>query len=318
MKKVFVAIMAIVFAGSVFTSCKPYQEEKYVDIKPNETAFLIPMEKGTKEDQSKLKSEEYLEQHKVAAKRVYTPTIWHQTGRGWWAGEWIPSVIVIKVDRAPITREWTGAENTGTSNKREEISVESSNSIGFSIGITSTASIPEEDAAKFLYYYNGKTLEEVMDNNVRSFIQDILTREFGNRELTQCQKQRKDVFDVMREAVIKHFSSRGIRIDNIGAAGEFTYLNSEIQTAINTEFVAEKKRDAANNEVLAAQKYSQAAEAIKAQKNLDADIRIKDALAQAIEDGKLTWPSTLSIVVGGQSTQIPSLIDLYGLKNMNK
>ena len=102
MKKLSFAILIIALA----TGCnrRPYQEEKYIDINPNETAFVIPLEQGTKGDQKQLKSIEYLEQKKVATKRIYTPTMWHQTGRYENDGEWIPSVVVIKVDRSPVTR----------------------------------------------------------------------------------------------------------------------------------------------------------------------------------------------------------------------
>ncbi len=309
MKKFSLAILVIALA----TACnrKPYQEEKYVDINPNETAFVIPLEQGTKADQKQLKSIEYLEEKKVASKRIYTPTIWHQTGRYENEGEWIPSVIVIKVDRSPVTREWTKASNTGTSSENQQINVESSNSIGFTVGITCTASIPEEDASKFLYWYSGKTLDKAVDDNVRSFVQDILTREFGQRDLTACQKERKAVFDVMKEKTTEFFASRGIRIDNIGAAGEFNYSEPEIQTAINSQFIAEKKNDAAKNEVMAAEQYAKASEAIKSQKNLDAQVNLTNALAEAIKEGKLTWPQTLVLSPG------MSLMDLYGAKNLN-
>ncbi|MCX6795583.1 MAG: hypothetical protein NT165_02575 [Candidatus Falkowbacteria bacterium] len=268
------------------------------------------MEQGTKTDQKKLKSIEYLEQNKVAAKRVYIPTIWHETGR--WAddGKWIPTMEVIIVNRSPVTREWTKDPSTGTSQTQQQITVESSNSIGFSTGITVTASVPEEDASKFLYWYSGKSIAEVLDNNVRSFVADFLTSEFGKRELTACQKERAAVFTLMKDATRKWFSERGLRIDNIGASGEFTYLNEEIQNAINLEFIAEKKNDAAGKEVLAAQKYASAAEAIKAQKRLDAEINLTNAMADYIRAGKITWPTTLVI---GQGM---SLMDIWGVKNL--
>ncbi len=308
MKTISFAILAI---ASLSACRRPYQEEKYVDINPNETAFVIPLEQGTQQNQKQLKSVDYLEQRKVATKRIYTPTMWHQTGRGDNDGEWIPSVVVIKVDRSPVTREWTGATNTGTSSNNQQINVESSNSIGFTVGITCTASIPEEDAAKFLYWYSGKTLENAVDANVRSFVQDVLTREFGQRDLTACQRDRKAVFDIMKEKTTEFFAARGIRIDNIGAAGEFTYTEPAIQTAINSQFIAEKKNDAAKNEVMAAEQYAKAAEAIKSQKNLDAQVNLTNALAEAIKDGKLTWPQTLVLSPG------MSLMDLYGAKNLN-
>jgi hypothetical protein len=312
MKKSIFLIVAFVI-GLMVTSCRPYHEEVYVDIQPNETAFLIPLEEGTQDNQEMLKSAEYLETRKVAAKRVYTPTIWHQTGRIRIKGEWIPTVIVVKVDRAPVTREWTEDTETGTEKTKQDINVESKESIGFGIGITCTASIPEELASTFLYYYNGKTLENVMDNNVRSFIQDILTSEFGIRELSQCQAQRKEIFNVMKQRTTEFFLERGVRIDNIGAAGEFHYINPEIQTAINLEFVAEKKRDAAENEVAAAQQFARAANTIAAQKELDANILIMEAFAEAVRTGKLPVPQTLVMGSGGMS-----LMDVYGAQNLNK
>lgn len=302
-------LLAIVVIA--ISSCrKPYQEELYIDVKPNQTVFVVPLEQGTKTDQKKLKSIEYFEQNKVATKRVYTPTVWHQTGRRGYEGKWIPSVAVIIVDRAPVTREWTKEPETGTSQTQQQITVESSNSIGFSTGVTITASVPEEDASKFLYWYSGKSIAEVMDNNVRSFVADFLTGEFGKRELTACQKERSTVFDAMKKATKEWFSQRGLRIDNIGASGEFTYLNPDIQTAINLEFIAEKKNDAASKEVLAAQKYASAAEAIKAQKRLDAEINLTNAMAEYIRGGKITWPNTLVI---GQGM---NLMDIWGVKNL--
>jgi hypothetical protein len=306
-----IAFIAVVFVIT-FSSCRrPYQEDLYADIESNETAFVIPLEQGTEDGQKQFKSLEYLEKQKVATKRVYIPTIWHQTGRYRHQGKWIPASRVIVVKRAPVTREWTSDNNTGTSSKNEGITVESSNSIAFKVGVTCTGSVPEETTASFLYFYGGKTLEEVMDNNVRSFVQDILTREFGGRDLTGCQKERKAVFDEMKAQTVKFFESRGLRIDNIGAAGDFNYVNSDIQDAINLEFVAEKKNDAAVNEVAAAKKFMEAADAIKKQKELDADINIKNAIAEAIREGKLNVPQ--SLVMGSGM----GLLDIYAMKNLN-
>ena len=67
MKKVFLFVFAI---GLLVASCRPYHEEIYVEIQPNETAFLIPLEEGTQDNQMKFESAEYLETMKVAAKRV--------------------------------------------------------------------------------------------------------------------------------------------------------------------------------------------------------------------------------------------------------
>ena len=294
-----------------FTSCKPFQEEKYEEVKPNETAYVIPLENGSKTTQSKLKSVEYLEQNKVVAKRIYVPTQWHETGRMAGDGEWIPSVIVIKVDRTPVTREWNNAGGGSNTTKNDAILVESKESIGFSVCITATTSIPEEWATKFLYTYNGKSLSQVMDNDVRAYIQNILTTEFGKRTLSQCQNERTEVFNIMRKDVTEHFEQYGIKIMNIGSAGQFTYTNEKIQEAINEKYASEMKVTTAKNEVEAAQKFAQAKNAIVDQKMLDADIAIKTALATAIASGRLNVPTT----VAGQGV---SIMDLYGLNSITK
>ena len=308
-KSCFWAIPIVIFFGS----CGPYKRPLYVQISPNETAFVIPYEQGSKDAQEMLKSVDYLEQKKVSVKRVYIEQKKVSTGRLWLDYKYIPLDTVVVVHRAPVTREWASSPNDGVSaNKNQEINVESQNSIGFSVGITCTASIPEEDAAKFLYYYGGRTLETVMDHNIRSYVQDVLTREFGTRDLTRCQNERKQVFDSMKIKTSKFFELHGIHIDIIGAAGEFTYNDPTISTAISSQFIAEKKYDAAINEVNAANKFAEASVAIKAQKELDADINLKLALADAIRSGKLNWPGTLVLGKDGGN-----IMDIWGAKNLN-
>lgn len=306
-----------ILAMLLMFSCKPYQEDLYVDVSPSETAYIIPLEAGNKDKQTKIRSEAYLEQNKVASKRIYVPTQWHQTGRGFlWLGNtgvYIHSVRVIKVDRAPVTREWTEKGEGSNVQKKEMIKVESKESIGFAFGVTATASITEENATKFLYNYNGRTLAEVMDSDVRGYIQNILTSEFGIKNLSQCQSERKGVFDKMRLEVTNHFAELGIRIMNIGASGGFIYTDQSIQIAINEKFSSEMKITSANNEVLAAKKFAEARASIEAQKNLDADINLKNATADGIRSGKLPIPST--IVVGNNNF---SILDLYATKNLSK
>ena len=101
----------------------PYQEEKYVDVDANSTAYVIPMEAGTK-DQTKLKSEAYYEQNKVSIKRIYTQTQWHSKGIMWYSGEWIPSTKVIIVNRTPVTREWNGVGGGSDKSNNQMIEVE--------------------------------------------------------------------------------------------------------------------------------------------------------------------------------------------------
>jgi len=309
MKKQLILVCVLVVA--LMSSCmKPYQKQKFVEVKPSQTAYLIPLENGTQTSQSKLKSQDYLEKNKVVAKRIYIPTQWQKTGRLSNSGYWMPSDTVILVDRTPVTREWNDAGSGSNKVSDDAIKVESKESIGFAVCITVTASIPEEWATLFLYSYSGRTLSDLMDSDVRGYVQKILTTEFGNRNLTSCQNERSIIFTQMSKDVSEHFALYGIKIVNIGSAGQFTYSNPNIQNAINDKYSSEMNITTAQNKVIAANKFAQAKASIEAQSHLDADIAIKLAFADALKNGKLQVPSTIA---GGNF----SMLELYGLKSMS-
>ena len=149
---------------------RSYDRPEYVEIDTSETGFLIPLE-GDSAEQVKFQSEDYLKQHKVAAKRVQVTHRWSQEGRLLTDGRWIPTVRLIKVNRSPVTREWVTTGTTASAGavvrNDRAIWIESSDSVGFSMGFTCTAFIPEEDASRFLYWYPSGSLADVMDKEVR-------------------------------------------------------------------------------------------------------------------------------------------------------
>src|SRR6267142_6559525 len=165
--------LALVLVGT--SSCiRPFDTPEYVEIDTSETGFLIPLE-GDSTEQVKFQSEDYLKQHKVAAKRVRITHRWSQEGRLPSSGRWIPTVRLIKVNRSPVTREWatTQTSTAGGASQRADkaIWIESVDSLGFSMGFTCTAFIPEEEASRFLYWYPSGSLADVMDKEVRGRIQ---------------------------------------------------------------------------------------------------------------------------------------------------
>ena len=114
----------------------------------------------------------------------------------------------------------------------------------------------------------------------------------------------------MKDSTINFFNDFGLTIINLGVAGEFAYTNTTIQESINAKFISQMKVISAQNEVDAANKFATATEAIKKQKELDADIGIKLALSKAIESSKLTWPNTL--VLGNNQ----NLMDIWAAQNL--
>lgn len=250
LKKLCGLCLALVVLG--LTGCAgPYQEAKFVEVKPNETAFVIPLEGDTKEGQAKLNSVDFLEKAKVAAKRVYITQKQHNTGRGAGSFKWIPTVEVIAVDRAPVSREWTADKESGTSARNQAVAVESLDSINFRVGVAITCSIREEDTAKFLYYFAGKKTDELMDKDVRNLVQITLAREFGKYPLLECPSKKNDVFKVCKEETTAFFKTKGLTVDALGNSEGLLFDNKEIQDQFNRQVVAENDIKLAKQEKLA-------------------------------------------------------------------
>ena len=89
---------------------KPYNKPDVVVIEPNETAFVIPLEGASKSNQASFDSIEFLNEAKVATKRIEVAKRWLKTGRLPASGEYIPTARVITVSRTPVTREWKPEE----------------------------------------------------------------------------------------------------------------------------------------------------------------------------------------------------------------
>lgn len=228
-----IKIVPIIFVLFLSGCVGPAKIEPIEEIATNETAFLVPLEGATKSDQQKFMSIEYLETSKVAAKRITIPIRQRDIGRMWWEYEWIPTMKVIKIDRSPVSREWTVETGTCTKTKNEAIELESLDSIGFSIGITITALVSEDNASKFLYYYAGKQLSNIIDENVRSYISSILSREFNSRKIEDCKNDKRKIMEIAQKEVTEYFSKMGITICNLGMVEGMNYTDKEIQDSIN-------------------------------------------------------------------------------------
>lgn len=219
----------------------PPKLEQFVEIESHETAFLVPLEGDSKGGQAKLLSREFLESAKVAQKRISLPLRKKSTGRLPSSFEYVPTARVIKVSRTPVTREWTDDPDSGTSNTRQKLNVESLNSVGFAVGATIEVMIEEADTATFLYFYPGKSLAEVVDTNIRGFGQKFLSEFFGALTLEECKTKKGEAFKTCGEAMTREFKARGITITYFGSSEGLTYEDPEIQASINRQIIAEQK-----------------------------------------------------------------------------
>jgi len=270
----------------VSTGCrKKFDEPEYKSVKGSQTAIVIPLE-GETSAQGTLKSSEYLKKHMVATKRIRIPHRWHSTGRQyWWShpGKWIPTVRVILVDRAPVPREWTADEGTGTTDNDQAIWVESKDSVGFSIGFTCTAYIEEgDDTATFLYRYPSSDLATIMDKEIRNMIQSEASMACAEYNMDLLRSKKTDIIETIRKVVIPFFGKRGITITTIGMFGGYAYENQKIQDAIDATVVAQQDKVIALAAYGAQQTKNDTIE-LAAQAVKNRDITIAEGKAGAIE-----------------------------------
>jgi len=255
--------IAVLVLPAFLTGCiKPYDRPEYIEIDTSETGFLIPLE-GDGAQQAKFQSEDYLKQRKVAAKRIQITHRWSQEGRFDNDGRWIPSVRLVKVNRSPVTREWMTVENNqGAGTRRpghddKAIWIESSDSVGFSMGFTCTAFISEEEAAKFLYWYPSGSLAEVMDREVRGRIQQVSAEVAAKYPLDGLRARKQEISDAVKQDLTNFFAVRGISITTVGMFGGMTYENPEIQKSIDQTFIAQQQKVVAEAKLEAQKKENE-------------------------------------------------------------
>lgn len=271
--------------------CRPFDVPEYQEIQTSETGFLIPLE-GNLGDQTTFDSEKYLDERKLATKRVRIPHVWKPTGRLPWQGEWIPIVRLIKVDRSPITREWTPDVKSGTNGRDEAIWIESRDSVGFSVGFSCTAHITAEDTSRFLYMYQSQSLAQMLDSEVRARIQEISADVAGEYDLDELRAKKNEMIERIRKEVIPFFQKRGVTITTIGMFHGFTYENPKIQQAIDEAFVAQQLKVVALAKFDAQQKLNEQIEleakglANKLKTQAEAQAEVIRQMAQATREAQ--------------------------------
>jgi hypothetical protein len=294
-----VLVVVVLLATGAALFIRPYDVPEFVEVDSSETAFLIPLE-GDTANQASFQSVKFLEEKKVATKRVQITHRWQQMGYWPTSGKHIGTVRLVKVDRRPITREWTRSQQTGTGAKDESITAESRDSVNFSIGISVTANIPEELTAVFLYSYPSKSLAEMMDMEVRARIHQVIAEEAGTHAVFDLPAKKNDIMKAVRDDVIPFFKKKGIDITTLAMTGGLVFDNVEIQRAIDDsakaaqlKVAAEAKRSALeveNKALLLAADGKAAAAKREAESRLDvemvrvegdAKIKIREAETQA-------------------------------------
>jgi hypothetical protein len=301
-KMILLAAVAVMLMAG--TGCmRVYDTPEYVEVQPSQTAFVIPLE-GDTDAQAKFTSSEFLNAHKVAAKRIRVPHRWNQTGRMRNWGGWIPTVKVITVERSPVTVELE-ANSGQTKGKDTAIWVESTDSVGFSMGWSITGFVKEEDTANFLYWYPSGSLEQVMMTEVRARVQQAASVYAAGYRLDDLRTKKTEIVDMVKADLIDFFTRRGITITTIGMFGGMTYENDKIQEAIDQTFITQQEKVNAksmldaqadkNNRIKSEAEALAEAARTKAKGEADGLESINSALAKAANNPQLLQLRALEV-----------------------
>jgi hypothetical protein len=230
---------------------------------PNESAFWIPDVGDNKSSQTALDSEAYLTANKVQTKRFTIPHA-QIPGSGWFSGFYGPTGRLILVDRTPYQREWTRSGNRGTSQKDESFPCQSKEGLNVIGEINIAASVTDQNAPKFLYYFGvkppagdrndskviftsvfyGRSLAEVMDTVVRGEVSTLFCSEVAKRPLVKVNDELNDIMSATRQGAADFMATRGVTLDFLGLASTLTF-DGDVQAAINRAFDATQDRKVA-------------------------------------------------------------------------
>src|SRR6185369_4247223 len=246
MYKQLTTIALFVLICSTGCGRRPFEPNKLENVGSNEEAFLLPYT-GDTATQTSSNNEEYLTKNLVYTKQVRIPQKWVQTGYetfGMPNGEWRDDAVLIKVDKSPVTREWTADQNSGTSDRNEAVWVMTSDQVEFSTGWTCTARISaRDDAVKFLHNYPNGSLKGVMDGEIRAKLQAEFGMEVTDLPMDELRKQATPHIVKVADNVIKFFKERGINITNLGITGGFVYKDPTIMATMVRVFNAEQEKN---------------------------------------------------------------------------
>jgi hypothetical protein len=232
-------------------------------ILPNESAFWIPDAGANKDNQAQFESEAYLNANKIPLKRFIVPHI-KLSGSGGFFDFYVPGGRLIIVDRTPYSREWVDAADRGTSKKKEGFPCQTTEGLNVTVGISIGASVPEANAAKYLYRFGvlpmqgdrtnpaviftsvfySRKLAEVMDDVGRKKVQTLVCAEISSRSFDKANNDANLIIEAVRKGATDYFATVGIALDFVGWADSFTF-DKDVQDAVNRRYIASQDREIA-------------------------------------------------------------------------
>lgn len=320
MRKILFALTLLAAVMVSFTGCvRPYDKPEYVEVGPNETAFVIPMftdENVKTEDQVHLNENvEFYKKNMVSSKLIQIPHKWIKTGRTARSGYYKGTVRVITVDLTPRSGNWL-------QNDKNAIKVETAASQGITIPMSYTVRIKPEDAALYLSYYKAVDFQSVIDTQINRFFAQEAGKAFHKVEYKDVAKQRDVILASAVDKTRDHFAQQGITIDQLAIVDGLIYDDASLQTNIDEQAKMQAQIVLEDQKALliTKQKANKIAEA-----NIDADvarakastldIELKRKRAeQEIENTKIIAQAHAEALKQGKYAPVPETVVVQDLK----
>ncbi len=179
--------------------------------------------------------------------RYSVPQRQRDTGRSWWQYEWIPTELIVVVDRAPATRNWT---DTAAQSGPKAIRLESLGEHRLhlsalrsrpalrkktprSTSTTSAVTSFNTKGEKVPYTPQGgepydPSLGRLLDTVIRGWIQQKLSHDLGSIPLKDTDAKLGSAIDACFIECRKVFKQQGITIQSLGLAAGLRFENAEI------------------------------------------------------------------------------------------
>lgn len=227
-----ISMVCVMLVG--FTGCiRPYDKPEYVEVGPNETAFVVPMFTDSNiktEDQVQLNSEsaEFYQKCMVNSKLIQIPHKWIQTGRFAYDGYYKGTVRVITVDLTPRSGTWLQSDNNA-------VKVETAASQGITIPMSYTMRIKAEDAANYLSFYKSVDFQHVIDVQINRYFTAEAAKYFHEVEYKDIAGKRDEIISKAVTATKEYFKLQGITIDQLAIVDGLVYDDASLQRNIDEQ-----------------------------------------------------------------------------------
>lgn len=279
---------ALLLLGLHLTGCGPAPKVFYAEVGQNE-GFIVTNLEGQTESE-KLDTLSYLNRSTIQAKRVPVPMEKLAMDHGGNGYIYRAKVGIIRVNRAPVSCEWTKSEGTGTSSANQALLLKSLDGIFGNSGATMTASIVEGDEGLYCKSYGvqligvakdgkgelikscispvpdqkqyviseyvARPLADVMEKDVRPYLQYRLSEQFGTDPVDKTRADLAKYYVVAFKQTKTFFAAQGLTILSGGSQEGVSYTNDEVQKIINDRVVAILDQTTAANELESAKKVN--------------------------------------------------------------